>query len=90
MTKAVDFDLGGLHLKVVVEYEDKSVGGVELVFGVAKDGREMLLECDTAMFYESFMRELQEALEDALADEKAYYEDMHFEQHREENWRKSN
>lgn len=84
MTKAIDFELAGMQLKVVVDCEDKAVGGVEMVFAVGKDGREMLVDCDTGMFYESLEGELQDAFEEHLAQEKAYYEDLKWEQLREE------
>lgn len=84
MTKAIDFELAGMKLKVVVDYEDRAVGGVEMVFAVGKDGREMLVDCDTGMFYESLEGELQDAFEDYLVQEKAYYDDMQLEQAREE------
>lgn len=84
MTKAIDFELAGMQLKVVVDYEDRAVGGVEMVFAVGKDGREMLVDCDTGMFYESLEGELQDAFEEHLTQEKAYYDDMAYEQAREE------
>ena len=84
MTKAIDFELAGMQLKVVVDYEDRAVGGVEMVFAVGKDGREMLVDCDTGMFYESLEGELQDAFEEHLVQEKAYYEDLKWKQLREE------
>lgn len=84
MTKAINFELAGMNLKVVVDYEDRSVGGVEMVFAVGQDGREMLVDCDTDMFYELLEGELQDAFEEALVQEKAYYDDMRYEQAREE------
>jgi hypothetical protein len=84
MTQAIDFELAGMKLKVVVDYEDRAVGGVEQVFAVGEDGKEMLVDCDTGMFYESLEGELQDAFEDYLVQEKAYYDDMRWEQAREE------
>ena len=85
MTQAIDFELAGMKLKVVVDYEDRAVGGVEMVFAVGQDGREMLVDCDTGMFYESLEGELQDAFEDYLAQEKAYYDDMRWEEDREDD-----
>lgn len=84
MTQAIDFELAGMKLKVVVDYEDRAVGGVEMVFAVGQDGREMLVDCDTGMFYELLEGELQDAFEDYLVQEKAYHDDMKWEQAREE------
>lgn len=42
------------------------------------------MDCDTGMFYETFMGELQDAFEEHLVQEKAYHDDMKWEQAREE------
>ena len=84
MTKAIDFELEGMQLKVVVDCEDKAVGGVEMVFAVGQDGREILVDCDTEMFYELLEGELQDAFEEHLVQEKAFHDDMAYEQAREE------
>ena len=84
MTQAIDFELAGMQLKVVVDYEDKAVGGVEMVFAIGKDGREMLVDCDTEMFYELLEGELQDAFEEYLVQVKAFHDDIAYEQAREE------
>lgn len=84
MTQAIDFELAGMQLKVVVEHEDKAVCGVELVFAIGKDGREMLVDCDTEMFYELLEGELQDAFEEAERDERIAYAEMQMDAAREE------
>ena len=74
MTKDVYLNLHGLDLVVTVEYEDNAVCGVVSVSGY---GTGMALKCDITRFYEELVGELQEALENAIADDKiAYYEDL--------------
>lgn len=84
MTKAIDFELAGMQLKVVVNYEDKAVGGVEQVFAVGQDGRDMLVDCDTEMFYELLEGELQDAFEEAERDERLAYAEIQMDAAREE------
>lgn len=84
MTKAIDFELAGMKLKVVVGYTDKWVEYVDLVFAVGKDGREMLMDCDTGLFYESFERELQDAFDEYVRDERIAYAEMRMDAAREE------
>lgn len=80
MTKDVYLNLAGLDLIVEVEYEDMAVCGVKAV----KDDAGRPLNCDTKRFYKDLEGELQESLENAIADEKiAYYENL-MDQRKEE------
>ena len=73
MTKDVYLNLAGLDLIVEVEYEDDSVCGVMKV----KDCAGRPLNCDITRFYKDLAIELQESLENAIADERtAYYENL--------------
>ena len=74
MTKDVYLNLHGLNLIVTVEYEDNAVCGV---VSVRPECSQMALKCDITRFYDELVVELQEALENAIADDKiAYYENL--------------
>lgn len=74
MTKDVNINIHGIDLVVTVEYEDNAVCGVKRV---RAEGSQMALKCDITRFYDELVGELQEAIENAIADDKiAYYENL--------------
>lgn len=74
MTKDIYLNLHGLDLVVTVEYEDNAVCGV---VSVRPECSETALKCDITRFYDELVGELQEALENTIADDKiAYYENL--------------
>lgn len=81
MTKDVGLNIHGLDLVVTVEYEDNAACGV---VSVRPEGSQMAIKCDITRFYDELAGELQEALENAIADDKiAYYENL-MDQRKEE------
>ena len=82
ITKDVSLNLHGLDLVVTVEYEDNAVCAV---VSVRPECSQMALKCDIARFYDELIGELQEALENAIADDKiACYENLMDD--RKEEW----
>lgn len=74
MTKDIELKVHGIDFIVTVEYEDNAVCGVD---NVRLKGSEKPLKCDITLFYAELDGFLQEALENAIADEKiAYYENL--------------
>lgn len=79
MTKMVYLKLAGMDLEVEVYYEDNAVCEVE---SVCVKGTP--IEVNKKEFFKALEGELQDALEDAIRDERIAYEEMKYDEMKEE------
>lgn len=79
MTKLVYLKMFGIEFEVSVYYEDDSVCGVE---SVCVNGTP--IECDTEKFEKELEGELQEALEEALRNDKIAAAEARYDAMKEE------
>jgi hypothetical protein len=88
MEKTLTIELYGMEFEVLVGYEQEGnkcgVTEVLEVSGVMKNNRSVALKCDKSAFEKAFEGELQEALEQAIIDDKTAYYEAKYDEARDE------
>lgn len=80
----LNFDFAGISYEVEADVEDGYVSGVMGVSAQAKTGKFFPVKVDTEKFLEGMQDVLNEAVEEAVLNERLAHEDMLFETAREE------
>lgn len=84
MKSTLYFDFAGISFRVRAGLNEGLVEDVGKVEVISNTGKYVPVQCDTEQFFTDMQDYLNEAVENAILDERLAHEDMLFETAREE------